>query len=89
MTKLSLTISLVLCLLLSAGCMNAPKPPTPPPTQPRLECSLVPCRLPYRLPVLVNEQWGEALDAADAALLSCAKQVLACIDRQNTQRLDP
>ena len=51
-----------------------------------MECSLVPCRLPYRPPVLVNEQWGEALDAADAALLSCAGQVLACIERQAVQR---
>ena len=85
MTKLWLTISLVLCLLLSVGCTNAPKPQTPPPTQPRMECSLVACRLPARPAVLVNEQWGVALDAADAALLSCAGQVLACIERQAVQ----
>lgn len=47
----------------------------------------MPCRLPYRPPVLVNEQWGEALDAVDAALLSCARQVLACIERQGVQRV--
>ena len=46
----------------------------------------MPCRLPYRPAVLVNEQWGEALEAADAALLSCAGQVLACIERQAVQR---
>ena len=78
-------IWLALCLALSAGCTSAPKLPTPPPTAPRMECSLVPCRLPARGPILVNDGWRQALDEADSALLSCAGQVLACIERQEKQ----
>ena len=50
-----------------------------------MECSLVPCRLPARGPILVNDGWRQALDEADSALLSCAGQVLACIERQEKQ----
>jgi len=36
--------------------------------------------------VLVNDQWRQALDDTEAALLSCANQVLECIQRQDVQR---
>lgn len=50
-----------------------------------MECSLVPCRLPARSVMVVNDDWRRALDESDAALLSCAGQVLACIERQEKQ----
>ena len=50
-----------------------------------MECSLVPCRLPGRPVIVVNDDWRRALDESDAALLSCAGQVLACLDRQKKQ----
>jgi hypothetical protein len=46
----------------------------------------VPCRLPARPPLLINDDWRRALDATEAELLSCAGQVLACIERQAAQR---
>ncbi|SUD18167.1 Uncharacterised protein [Aquipseudomonas alcaligenes] len=85
MTKRLRPTWLPLCLLLSAGCTSAPKLPTQQPTAPRMECSLVPCRLPARSAVVVNDDWRRALDESDAALLSCAGQVLACIERQEKQ----
>lgn len=50
-----------------------------------MACSLVPCVLPARPAVLVNDQWRQALDATDAALSSCALQVMGCIERQKVQ----
>jgi len=44
---------------------------------------------PSRPAILVNEQWGEAPAAADAALASFARQVLACIERQRIQHAKP
>ncbi|MDH0097363.1 hypothetical protein N7333_12330 [Pseudomonas sp. GD04158] len=38
----------------------------------------MPCRLPARLPLVINDDWRRALDAAEAELLSCAGQVLTC-----------
>jgi len=36
--------------------------------------------------VLANDQWRESLDVTEAALLSCANQVLDCIQTQGAQR---
>ncbi|WP_356948382.1 hypothetical protein [Metapseudomonas otitidis] len=67
------------------GCTNDPRPPIQLPGTPRMACSLAPCVLPARPAVLVNDQWRQALDATDAALSSCALQVLGCIGRQDEQ----
>lgn len=47
---------------------------------------MVPCRLPARPPLVINDDWRRALEATEAELLSCAGQVLACIERQAKQR---
>ncbi len=86
MTRLSMSICAGAYLLALAGCTNAPKQPTPPPTAARQFCPLVACVLPARPAVLVNDQWRQALDDTEAALLSCANQVLECIQRQDAQR---
>lgn len=86
MIRKSLTTSAALCLLLLGGCTSAPKQPIPPPTTARQFCPLVACPLPARPAVLVNDQWRQALDDTEAALLSCANQVLECIQRQDAQR---
>ena len=66
-----------------SGCGTlAPIQPTPLPIGPALSCSLVPCRLPGRPPLAINEDWDRALVEADAALTSCATQVLDCIQKQ-------
>ncbi len=85
MTRLSLTTCAILCLLLSAGCTSAPKPPIPEPTACRPECPLVVCRLPGRPAVVANEGWQRAVDELEAELLSCAAQVLDCIERQGVR----
>ena len=85
MTKPSLTIWLGLCLLLSACSTPAPRPPTLAPTFPPQPCNLVPCNLPARPPLLINDHGRQALDESEAALLSCAAQVLKCIERQRVQ----
>lgn len=86
MIKLSLSIWGCLCLLALAGCTSAPQQPTQAPTAARQFCPLVVCQLPARPAVLVNDQWRQALDVTEAALLSCASQVLECIQVQDTQR---
>ena len=43
------------------------------------------CRLPGRPAVLSNEDWQKAIDALETELLSCAAQVLDCIERQDGQ----
>lgn len=86
MIRLSMSTCAGLCLLTLAGCTNAPKQLTPAPTEARQFCPLVACVLPARPAVLVNDQWRQALDDTEAALLSCANQVLACIQRQDVQR---
>ncbi|WP_420713270.1 hypothetical protein [Pseudomonas sp. SL4(2022)] len=55
------------------------------PTLPHQPCNLVPCRLPARPPLLVNDHWRQALDESDAALVSCAAQVVRCIERDRVQ----
>ena len=50
--------------------------------QPRL-CPLVACPLPGRLAPSVNEDLTTAIDDTEAALLSCAAQVLDCIQKQD------
>ena len=45
----------------------------------------MPCRLPARPPLLVNDHWRQALDESDAALVSCAAQVVRCIERERVQ----
>lgn len=82
MTRKLPTISLLLCLLLSAACTSDPKPPTLPPTVVPILCPLTPCRLPARPPLMVNDDWGRAVDELEGELLSCAAQVLNCIERQ-------
>ncbi|WP_425328059.1 hypothetical protein [Pseudomonas nitroreducens] len=59
---------------------------TPVPTVARQFCPLVACPLPARPAVLANDQWRESLDVTEAALLSCANQVLDCIQTQGAQR---
>lgn len=86
MTKLLLSICMGLCLLVSGGCTCALQQPTPVPTVARQYCPLVACPLPARPAVLANDQWRESLDVTEAALLSCANQVLDCIQTQDAQR---
>lgn len=75
------------CLLLLGCATSAPKQPTPPPGAPVLVCELVPCALPARPPLQVNEDFAAALDDTEAALLSCAVQVLDCMQKQTAARL--
>lgn len=86
MTRPLLSISGCLFLLALAGCTSAPQLPTPGPTAARQFCPLVACQLPARPSVLVNDQWRQSLDVTEAALLSCATQVLDCIQVQDAQR---
>jgi len=84
MTKPWLSICVALCLL-SMGCSSSvPKPLIPPSTPHAQPCPLVACRLPARPPVLVNEQWQDALLGAEDALKLCAAQVLACMQQQGS-----
>ena len=76
------TTCVLLCLLLSAACTSAPKPPTPLVIESRPACPLVPCRLPARQAPAENESWPQAVDALEDALLACAVQVIDCIERQ-------
>uniref|UniRef100_UPI00403F9797 hypothetical protein n=1 Tax=Pseudomonas sp. TMP9 TaxID=3133144 RepID=UPI00403F9797 len=69
--------------------MPAPKPATPQPTLRHQTCNLVPCRLPARPPLLINDHWRQALDESDAALVSCAVQVQRCIEREKVQAFTP
>lgn len=41
------------------------------------------CRLPGRLALLKTEDWRRAVDELEAELLSCATQVLDCIERND------
>ncbi|WP_167494359.1 Rz1-like lysis system protein LysC [Ectopseudomonas khazarica] len=86
MIKPWLYICLVLSLATLASCTRAPKPPTPPPTAARMECSLVPCRLPGRQALVVNDDWRRAVDELEYELGQCSTQVIACIERQAAQR---
>lgn len=45
-------------------------------------CSLVPCRLPGRPPLVLTEHAYTALDETEEALTKCAVQVLDCIAKQ-------
>jgi len=36
---------------------------------------------------VINEDWRRALDATEAELVSCATQVLGCIERQAAQQV--
>lgn len=89
MIKLLLSTCVGLFLLALAGCMSDPQQPTPEPTATRQYCPLVACPLPARPAVLANDQWRESLDVTEAALLSCANQVLDCIQTQEAQRSGP
>lgn len=75
-------ICAALFLLLSGCGTNAPKQPTPSPTVKAVACELVPCRLSARPALVTNEDALAAIDAAEADLLSCAVQVLDCIQKQ-------
>lgn len=89
MTKLSLSICAVLCLLCMGCSSPAPKQPTPSSTSQVEPCPLVACRLPARSAILRNDQWqGAVLDTEDA-LKTCAAQVLACIEQQGPARPSP
>lgn len=85
MIRPSLTISLLLCLLASAGCTSAPKQPTPPATAPRHYCPLTECRLPARPPLVTNDDWRRAVDELEAELSACALQVIECREVQAAQ----
>ncbi|WP_218276684.1 Rz1-like lysis system protein LysC [Pseudomonas sp. MPR-ANC1] len=88
MTKRLLITSASLCLLLSGCATQDPKPPTPlliaPP--PPVCASLVPCRLPGRPPLKLNEDPYHAIDETEDALTSCASQVIDCINLQNAAK---
>jgi len=85
MTKPSPTISLLLCLPLLAGCTQDPRQQIPPPTTARIDCPLTPCRLPARPAPHANDDWRAAVDALEGELLSCAGQVLECIEQQSSR----
>ncbi|WP_223825566.1 Rz1-like lysis system protein LysC [Halopseudomonas salina] len=82
MIKPSWIIWLSLFLLTSACSTPAPTPQTQPPTVQRSQCNLVPCLLPGRPPLVVNEDWRRALDEVEGALESCALQVRGCIGKE-------
>lgn len=86
MTRPSLITWLLVCLLASAGCTKDQPQQTPPRTEPRHYCPLVPCSLPARQPLLVNDDWRAAIDALEVELLACATQVQDCIGRQRIQQ---
>ena len=82
MTKRLGSICLSMCLL-NSGCSTPAQPqPIPQPTVQKAQCSLVPCQLPARKPLVVNDDWRRALDEAEAALLECATQVVGCLQLQ-------
>lgn len=90
MTRLLPIISLQLLFLLSlVACTSAPKQPTPVPTVAPIRCPLIPCRLPARSALAINDDWRRAVDALEGELLSCSAQVLDCIERQKVGRDDP
>lgn len=62
---------------------SAQTPPTLPPTEQRSQCNLVPCLLPGRPPLVVNEDWRRALDEVEGALEFCALQVMGCVERKS------
>ena len=83
MTKKSLLTLSVASLLLSGCAMQDPKVATPLPIEPMPQvCSLAPCLLPSRPPLVLTEDAYRALDETEAALTSCAAQVLDCIKKQ-------
>jgi hypothetical protein len=46
----------------------------------------VPCPLPGRPPLKLNEDPYRAIDEAEAALTACASQVIDCINMQNAAK---
>ena len=88
MMKPLLTICALLCLLISAGCTSAPPQPTPVIIDRRPKCSLIPCQLPARPALLTNDDWRRAVDDLEDELLSCAAQVLGCIELQTQKSPD-
>lgn len=82
MTKRLGSICLSMCLL-NSGCSTPAQPqPIPQHTVQRAQCSLVPCQLPARKPLVVNDDWRRALDEVEEALLKCSIQVRECIEVQ-------
>lgn len=49
----------------------------------KAQCSLVPCQLPARKPLMVNDDWRRALDDAEDALFRCVVQVIGCIHQED------
>ncbi|MGU2451371.1 Rz1-like lysis system protein LysC [Pseudomonas aeruginosa] len=86
MTRLFATGCVLVSLLVLAGCTPAPKPPILPPMVQPVQCPLTPCRLPGRAAPSLGEDMAAALDQVEAALRSCAVQVLGCIERQDIHR---
>ena len=89
MTKQSWIICTSLCLLTLAGCTSAPQPPTPLHIDSRPKCPLTACQLPARKALQVTDDWSRAVDDLEDSLLSCAAQVLACIDLQSASIKKP
>ena len=83
MRKQLLSSCVALCLLILAGCTSAPPQPTPVHIDNRPKCALVPCQLPARPALLINDDWRRAVDELEVELLVCAVQVLDCIDVQS------
>lgn len=73
-----------LFLLLSACATPDRQASTPLPGVPPLPqvCSLVPCQLPARPVAVLTEDIDSAVTVTEDALLSCAVQVLDCINKQ-------
>lgn len=85
MMKRFLNICAVLFLLSLVACTSVPPQPTPVHIDSRPLCSLTLCQLPARPPLLVNDDWRQALDETEDELLSCAAQVLNCINLQQSK----
>ncbi len=88
MMKPLLSICVLLYLLASAGCTSAPLQPTPVRIDSRPKCALIPCQLPERPALLTNDDWRRAVDELEDELLSCAVQVLGCIELQKQKSPD-
>lgn len=88
MTKLFVTTSLSLSLMLLVGCSSDPLPPTPVYTESEAKvekCDLTPCPLPELPQPKANEDWISRSNILETELKLCATQVLECIKTQQVK----